>query len=441
MPSQSQLLRPLPAIGRVLWIVVGGLLGMLASMVTLVGSHSAVPLYQPSTSIEGETTDIGVLVLLLWFLATASLFVRGRLPWLVVIAGGILTLFLRLDSLLLLLGAGSVVLRRDRRQAIIVTAVAAALSLAAGLRDGLRPWGDTAWQIMFASESGVESTPEPLFQLGISLAIALVACVVVLGTAWLVRLRRDLNATGQAREEAESRSESLETTAFRLEERERLAQEVHDALSHRLSVIALHSGALGEAVKDADPGVSRSAAVLRENAHRSLEDLRDLVGALREPAGTGRPAAAEEPPRMPPIGLSALPDLIGSARASGAWIQANVMVQDAEKASELLNRAAYRITQEALTNAYKHAPGQPVYVDVTASPGEGVHIRVANGLGADSGLPGSGSGLVGMRERADVLNGRFSAGPDGRGGFVVQADLPWQARSDDGLREQSAPRQ
>lgn len=428
MPDRPDLARSFSLVRRLTWTVVGALLGAMLCVFAVVASVSASPVYTQPV-LTGELTSLGALVAFTAVLLPGTLFVRRSRPWVPVLAGAILCYLFGLDSMLLLLGSGAVVLHRDRRQALIASGIASLGTAVAGVRDGLRPWGETAWAVYTMEDPLLAGPPDLRLQMAVSLGIALLAGLAVLGTTWLVRYRRDLGETSRAREEAESRSETLETTTFRLEERERLAQEVHDALSHRLSVIALHSGALGEAAKETDPDVSRSAAVLRENAHRSLEDLRDLVGALREPAGTGRPAAAEEPARMPPIGLAALPDLIGSARASGAWIQTTVMVQDAEQASELLNRAAYRITQEALTNAYKHAPGQPVYVDVTASPVQGVHIRVANGLGADSGLPGSGSGLVGMRERAEVLNGSFSAGPDGRGGYAVQADLPWQARN------------
>ncbi|SDB86589.1 Histidine kinase [Raineyella antarctica] len=431
VPSPADLAQHLPAIRRVVWIVLGGLLGVFACMVTLVGSLSAVPGYQSRTSLDGNLTDLGVLVILAWLLGVATLFLRGRMPWVVVVAGAVLTVLLRLDSTLLLLGAGSVVLRRDRRQGLVATGTAVLLTLLAAVRDGSRPSGHTAWQIMFSgSDPALAGAPDGAFRLGVSLGIATIAAVVFLGTAWLVRLRRDLRETGMARAEAETRSEDLETTAYRLEERERLAREVHDALSHRLSLISLHSGALEEAAKDSSPQVSHAAEVLRDNAHRSLEDLRDLVGALREPAGPGRHAAAPEPSHVPPVGLAALPELVTSARSSGAQVQATVMVRDADSASDLLNRAAYRITQEALTNAFKHAPGQPILVDVRADPDSGVSIVVMNrDTDVDSGLPGSGSGLVGMQERADVLGGTFSAGRDGQGSFVVQATLPWQARS------------
>lgn len=179
--------------------------------------------------------------------------------------------------------------------------------------------------------------------------------------------------------------------------------------------------------------------VLPGSDHRSLEDLRDPVVALRGPASVRSSAAADGPEVLPAIGLLALPELVGSARAYGVRLEATILVQDADRASDLLDRATYRILQEALTNTVKHAPGQPVRVDVTAAPAAGVHLVVDNPLGhggASSGpagpgsmLSGPGSGLIGMQERAALLGGILTAGPDERGHFMVEASLPWQGET------------
>lgn len=422
---------PWVAVGRAAWIVVGGLVGILACLIALVGSLSVVPGYQTSPGSTGQLTGLGALVLLAWLLAMGTIFVRRSHPWVPMVAGVALAVVLQLDSLLLLLGGAAVVLHRDRRQGIIASAVAGAVTLLAGLRDGLRPWGHTAWAVLLGSDP--LSAPDGRLQIGASLGLAVVAGIVVLGTAWLIRsrrdlgvTRRDLGATRQARVVAEDRSERLETTTVRLEERERLAREVHDSLAHRLSLISLHAGALEEAAQAGDPSVAGSAEMLRASAHRSLEDLRNLVTALREPPTQDRPSVAEDPVLVSGIGLAALPELIDSARASGVRIEATIMVQDADEATDLLNRATYRIVQEALTNAVKHAPGRPVRVDLTAAPATGVHLTVSNPTGADGGLPGAGSGLIGMQERAELLGGILTAAPDAQGEFVVEASLPWQ---------------
>ncbi len=414
---------------RVGWTIVGALLAIVLCMVVLVGSMSVVPGYQTSPGASGHVTDLGMLVVLAWMLAMVTLFSRREYPWVTLAAGGLLTVALQLDSLLLLFGAAAVVLHRDRRQGLAATVTAAVLTLVAGVRDGLRPVGGSSWEA-YSTDPLSATSSEHGVQLGVSLGIATVAGLVVLGAAWMIRSRRELGATRRARVVAEDRSERLETTTVRLEERERLAREVHDALAHRLSLISLHSGALEEAAQAGDPKVLQAAEVLRDSAHRSLEDLRHLVTALRDPVPGHPSGAADDPEDLARIGLATLPDLVGSARDSGVSLEAMIMVQEADRASDLLDRATYRIVQEALTNTVKHAPGQPVRVEVTAAPAAGVHVLVDNPLGHGSGrsgtLPGSGNGLIGMQERATLLGGILSAGPDERGHFVVEASLPWQ---------------
>lgn len=408
------------------WLVVGALLGIGVCLVPMIFATMAVPAYVDSSA--DTINDFGVMAVLVWMAGVATLFVRRRYPWVVVAAGTILAVVIRLDAMLVLLGAAAVVVHRGRRQSLVATVVAGAVAVYAGLRDGLRPWLHASWASVMTPEVEMYDNPDRPLQVGVSLGLALLAGAVVLGIAWMVRGRKELRATEQARDAAEHRGDRLETTVTRQEERERLAREVHDALAHRLSLISLHSGALEEAARSSDPAVAEAAEFLRDNAHRSLEDLRDLISALRNPPDGARPID-DEPAAAPAIGMSAVPDLIDSARTSGVDIAATVMVSDADTAGDLLNRATYRIAQEALTNAVKHAPGEPVSVELRASPASGVRLRVVNRMStADAGLPGSGSGLIGMQERAGVVGGTVKAGPDGRGAFVVEAVLPWSPR-------------
>jgi signal transduction histidine kinase len=150
------------------------------------------------------------------------------------------------------------------------------------------------------------------------------------------------------------------------------------------------------------------------------------------------------------VTLADLPALLERAGATGARVRSTVFVTDAEQAPPALTRAVYRVVQESLTNALRHAPGEDVTVEVHAAPGQGACVRVTNRLsaappaglpagppaGLPAGLPsapgapdgGGGAGLVGMRERAERLGGRCEAGPVGDR-FVVDAHLPWDAVS------------
>ncbi|MFB9619827.1 sensor histidine kinase [Brooklawnia cerclae] len=426
-------IHPSPTVRRiasVVWLVVGALLGAAACLVSGVAAISAEDVYMVSGDPQGELTDVGVLAMLAVLASLPALLMRRREPWIAVAGGALLTSVLRLDSLLLLLGAGAVVVHRDRAEAQVASVIAGLITIWAGVRDGFRPWLQTAWAVYIDPDPLEYGEADQMLQLGISVGIAVLTGAVVLGAAWFVRFRGDLSATREARAAAEHRGDRLEETVSRQDERERLAREVHDALAHRLSLISLHSGALEDAAASSDPAVSQAAHVLRDNAHRSLEDLRDLVSALREPTEGTHPAVPEAPDHEPSIGFGALPDLIDSARAAGVPVDVTVLVQDAGSASDLLDRGVYRIAQEALTNAVKHAPGCPVRFDLRASPATGVHLVVANLLnGVDSGLPGAMAGIIGMQERASRLGGVVRAAPDGRGGFVVDARIPWSSRS------------
>jgi signal transduction histidine kinase len=196
---------------------------------------------------------------------------------------------------------------------------------------------------------------------------------------------------------------------------------MHDVLGHRISLLSLHAGAL-EFHPDAPPEeVARAAAVIRVSAHQALEDLRTVIGFLRD--GTDGDA-----PRPPQPTLAALPTLLEESRAAGMALHADVRVADLSAVPDVLGRHALRIVQEALTNARKHAPSAEVDLRVEGAPGAGLSIDVRNPvpvLAAPADIPGSGTGLVGLAERATLSGGRLEHGLDADGDFRVQAWLPW----------------
>jgi len=167
--------------------------------------------------------------------------------------------------------------------------------------------------------------------------------------------------------------------------------------------------------------VRESAELLRTTAHQALEELRGAIGVLR---GDG----AEEAPSVPQPTLRDIPRLIEQTRRAGAKIDFDMDVTTDAPAA--LGRDAYRIVQEALTNAAKHAPGTATTVRISGDPDRGLSVNVRNRqplrVGAGSGVPGSGSGLIGLQERVDLAGGTISHGSDESGDFVVAARLPWQ---------------
>lgn len=251
--------------------------------------------------------------------------------------------------------------------------------------------------------------------------VALAAAAVAWGM--YVRARRQLLSTLRDRAERAEADQLLHAERARLAERTRIAREMHDVLAHRISLVALHAGAL-EVATDLPPAqVQESAALLRSTAHQALEELRDVIGVLREEPGQKRPSTVPQPT------LADIPRLVEETRRSGAKIDFEMQVEGAAAAPGPLGRDAYRIVQEALTNITKHARGTLAQVRVAGAPNHGLHVYVRNpavvGAHDRPAPPGSGTGLLGLQERVALANGVLVHGPDASGDFVVEADLPW----------------
>jgi signal transduction histidine kinase len=246
-------------------------------------------------------------------------------------------------------------------------------------------------------------------------------------TAWgmYVRARRQLLSTLRDRAQRAEADQLVRAERARLAERTRIAREMHDVLAHRISLVALHAGAL-EVTLDLPPAqVRESAALLRLTAHQALDELRDVIGVLREEPGQEGPSMVPQPT------LADIPRLVEETRRAGAKIDFEMQVDGAAAAAApgALGRDAYRIVQEALTNITKHACGTLAQVRVAGAPNRGLHVCIRNppAVGAHDhpAPPGSGTGLLGLQERVTLADGVLVHGPDASGDFVVQADLPW----------------
>jgi signal transduction histidine kinase len=249
---------------------------------------------------------------------------------------------------------------------------------------------------------------------------------IAIGWGLFVRVRRDLVDSlheRAARLEDEGR---LRAERARSAERERIAREMHDVLAHRLSLLSLHAGALEFRPGAPPEEIAATAAVVREAATDALEELRDVVGVLRE----GTDAAT----RRPQPALADLPTLIEESRAAGMRIEAALELPgDGEDAVATgVGRTAFRIVQEGLTNARKHAPGALVQVRVAAGA-DALAVEVRNRAplrpAPAPALPGAGSGLIGLGERVELVGGELRAGPAAGGDFVLAATLPWERRA------------
>lgn len=267
--------------------------------------------------------------------------------------------------------------------------------------------------------------PIPLYLLGQDVlrashwAVAVTGGVLVAGAVgWGLYLRGVRQAAEQARTEAALRAEQA-----RQYERESLAREMHDVLAHRLSLLSVHAGAL-EVNRQASPAqVAEAVGVIRASAHLAMEDLQQVLGVLRTPLQDD--AAATEPPQPT---LAELPALLEESRKTGMRVELTDTVAHGSAVPETSQRTAYRIVQEALTNAHKHAPGQDVRLRLGGARGEGLTLDVANALCDRTAppLPGSGSGLNGLRERAALIGGHLTHTAT-EGTYRVRATLPWPA--------------
>ncbi|MGN9778775.1 sensor histidine kinase [Micromonospora sp. H33] len=267
--------------------------------------------------------------------------------------------------------------------------------------------------------------PEPDLSYWAATVWGVVISVTVLAWGMFVRARRQLVVSLRERAERAEAEQQLRVAQARQLERTRIAREMHDVLAHRISLLSLHAGAL-EFRPDAPPEeVARAAGVIRTSAHAAQQDLREVIGVLR-----AETSAAEEPERPQPT-LADVPALIEESRTAGVRVDTVDRVAASDRVPDAVGRSVYRIVQEGLTNARKHAAGAAVAVELAGGPGEGLAVEVRNrwpvGGGTDPGLPGAGTGLVGIAERVSLAGGRLEYGRDDAGDFRLAAWLPWPA--------------
>ncbi|MFC4071203.1 histidine kinase [Actinoplanes subglobosus] len=231
---------------------------------------------------------------------------------------------------------------------------------------------------------------------GFMLTVAILAATVALGMA--ARSRRELVESLRERAARAEAEAALRAERHRALERERIAREMHDALAHRISMVSLHAGALQIRPDLTPEEVAKAAATIRDSAHHALEDLREILGVLR--AGPGDSL-------RPQPDVSHLGDLISEARAAGVQVTATNRLGD-RPLSASLGRTVYRLVQEGLTNAGKHAPGSPVTLLLDQTTTGELRIHVSNPLpltsrrpttpgvrpGSRSSLPASGSSAL-----------------------------------------------
>lgn len=251
------------------------------------------------------------------------------------------------------------------------------------------------------------------------LLTVLVAVMPLLLGLW-VGARRALVATLRERAARLEREHAVMAERARAQERARIAREMHDVVAHRVSLMVVHAGALETTLAD-DAG-ARQAGVIRETGREALAELRQVLSVLREAPHSGAPD--------PQPTLAALDGMIQRSRDAGLPVSM-VVEGDRRPLPSAVERAVYRLLQEALTNVHKHAAGAATVVRLCYLP-ERVEVVVRNSEpspapDAELALAGGGQGLLGLRERVGLLDGAFDVGRTSDGGFEVRASLPTAA--------------
>jgi signal transduction histidine kinase len=347
-----------------------------------------------SESEDQHTEGLWVADIALGAVAFVALWWRRQHPGRVGVIAGLASIVSGFAAGPAVIAAFNVALRGTRREIAVVATVGIAAALLYPL---VYPPPDGFW---------------------LNLWFGLLLTAVVFGWGLFARVRREQVLQLRERTAQLEAEHRLRIEQAREAERRAIAREMHDVLAHRVSLLSLHAGAL-EFRPDAPPEeVAEAAGVIRANAHAALEELRAVIGVLRD-------GEASEGPEPPQPTLADVPALVDESRAAGLRVGCRVDVPDDVPVA--LGRTAYRIVQEGLTNARKHAPGAAVTLTVVAPDGD-LQVEISSlapvAVPAASQLPGAGTGLIGLAERVTLAGGELESGVDPTGAFVLRARLP-----------------
>lgn len=406
-------LRPLRRVTRfgvMVLVCLGGSVLALGTGLTRWAEES------PTGELTAIQSTVFLAALVGAVVAVVMLRRRHTSPYAVTIVTAALPLFLPLDATAALCALAALLRSRSGR---LVWACVAAVGLAtvvAVLRDASGATTESSMLKSLTSNHPPGQAVPVELSVWVPLIVALALVGASVGAGLLLRNRAALVAT-QGRADAAQQSRDVLTDRLgRQAERDLIAREVHDVIGHRLSLLSLHAGGLQVAAGE-DERLSHSAALIRESAQQAMDDLRSLLRVLREPEDTAFNRTA-----MP--SLSDLPAVVDETVDSGMPVISTIYLSEADEADPALARAVYRIVQELLTNARRHAPGAPVRLLVQGGPTEGIRIETANRLTTQHPGP-PGNGLTGISERVALWEGTVRHGLDGDETFRVAVHLPW----------------
>ena len=269
-----------------------------------------------------------------------------------------------------------------------------------------------------ASQFGAElypiESPPGAFWYQVATPFLTAGIAVAMGMA--VGARRVEVRSLRERAESAEREQSARAAQARALERNRIAREMHDVLAHRISLVAMQAGVLDHR---RDLKAEENRVLVRgiaEGSHLALEELRDVLGVLRADPGL---------PEPPQPSLDGVPDLVADARASGLDVTLAGTVTGTPP--DLVGRTGYRVVQEGLTNAAKHAPDARIRITLEGAAGDSLRVSVRNSPSTTTAAkpPASGFGLLGLGERVDLAGGELRHHPTQDDGYLLSAQLPW----------------
>lgn len=381
--------------------------------------------YPGAWKVAGVTSGAAVAGFAVFLVVQGSMLPpKGEVP-LSFIGWMLLDLFLGLTAIGLLplalrqapLGAGLAIIALSAFSSMaVIPAALAIIGIAALRRRGPLAAAVLVFAAGLAADSAVHPADDVPWWAVAATALAMLLVLVLIGLnrgarqALIVSLRQEAQS---ARREQDARADQA-----RLAERTRIAREMHDTLAHRLSLISMHAGAL-EYRTDLDQETIRStAAILSDTARKAARELRTVLSVLREEAADTSPQPT----------VRSIPALIETARAAGTDVTLHVdpplRGADADSLPDATSRHLYRVVQEGLTNARKHAPGLPVTVSLSGAPGEGITVTASNPVSGPVAASPDGLGLVGLAERARLANGSFESGLL-NGVYTTKVQVPW----------------
>jgi signal transduction histidine kinase len=253
----------------------------------------------------------------------------------------------------------------------------------------------------------------------VSVVINLVVNTAMMGWGMFIGSRRELIWTLHQRASRAEAEQELRVAQGRGQERERIAREMHDVLAHRITQISMQAGALAFRDDLAADQLREGLGQIQGKSNEAIHELRGVLGVLRDDV-TGELVEGPQPT------YSDIAALVNESREHGVHVELSDRVDRSTAAvPDVVGRALYRIIQEGLTNATKHAPGALVSIALSGSPEHGIDVLIRNPLGFAAGsTPGAGLGLVGLAERAELRGGTLTHGREGSS-FVLRGSIPW----------------